>query len=57
VTQNGRSRDPDPWYVPLNVGQQIIVHMQVITVLNASFHFGSPLTAVTLRPVPDGPHS
>jgi len=53
VTQSGRSRDPlfpDPWYVALNVGQQIIVRRQAITVLNASFHFGVPLTAGALRP-------
>jgi len=33
------------------------VRRQAITVLNASFHVGGPLTAGALRPVPHGPHS
>jgi len=35
----------------------IIVRRQAVTLLNASFHVGDPLTKGALRPAAHGPHS
>jgi len=35
----------------------IIVRRQAVTVWNAGFHIGGPVTAGALRPVPRRPHS